>query len=146
MIGHALAAPLSRWKTPEVAAPADLEALVREELREPVAALIRRIVPELVAEQVNGHANGAVAVAPETASMPALAPEKPQEAPDGAGGIPASRETSAGLRACAACGTAKPLGGFSPGHYTCKQCRRGPERERARRRAAAKADNGDPEG
>jgi hypothetical protein len=28
-------------------APADLEALLREELREPVALLVRRLVPEL---------------------------------------------------------------------------------------------------
>ena len=56
---QALPATLPEWETASVAAPADLEALVRAELREPVAALVRKLIPELVAEQVNGHGNGA---------------------------------------------------------------------------------------
>ena len=44
----------------------NLEALVREELREPVAELVRRLIPKLVAEQLNGHALAAWAsVTPE---------------------------------------------------------------------------------
>jgi hypothetical protein len=137
-MGHGLAAALSRWKTGGVAAPADLEALVRAELREPIAALVRRLVPELVAEQVNGHANGAQVV-------PA-APERPQEAPSATEGSPIRGETLEGLRACSTCGEPKPPGEFSPGHYACKACRRPQERERARRRAAAKASEAEPEG
>jgi hypothetical protein len=56
-----------------VAVAPDLEALVREELREPVAALVRKLIPELVAEQVIGHALAAT-VAPA--------------APEGAAGMP----------------------------------------------------------
>jgi hypothetical protein len=33
----------------------DLEALVRDELRSTVGALVRRLVPELVAETLNGR-------------------------------------------------------------------------------------------
>ena len=36
--------------------PAELEQLVRDELRVPVAELVRRLVPELVAEALNGTA------------------------------------------------------------------------------------------
>jgi hypothetical protein len=34
----------------------DIEALVRAEPREPVTALVRKLVPELVGEERNGHA------------------------------------------------------------------------------------------
>jgi Methyltransferase domain len=47
-----------------VAAPAEsLEALVRDELRQPVVELVRRLMPELVAEELNGVA-GATAQSP----------------------------------------------------------------------------------
>ena len=48
-----------------MAAPAALEALVRAESREPVAALVRKLVPELVAEQLNGHALAVTVAAAE---------------------------------------------------------------------------------
>ncbi len=71
-----LAAALPRWETAEVAAPADLEALVRAESREPVAALVRKLVPELVAEQLNGHALAVTVAAaePEEAEEPPRPP------------------------------------------------------------------------
>jgi hypothetical protein len=37
-------------------AEVDLQALVRDELRGPVSALVRQVVVELVHEQLNGHA------------------------------------------------------------------------------------------
>jgi hypothetical protein len=69
------------WKTAEVAAPADLEALVGAELREPVAELVPRIVRELVAEQLNGYALAATLVA-------APAPESIEDEPRAAEGTP----------------------------------------------------------
>jgi hypothetical protein len=63
-----------------VAVAPNLEALVREELREPVAALVRRLVPELVAEQLNGHALAA--------TVATAGPEGADEAPQAAAAIP----------------------------------------------------------
>ena len=59
----------------------DLEALVREALREPVAELVRRLVPELVAEQLNGRGDLAALAA-------AAAPQTAVEAPPAPGGYP----------------------------------------------------------
>ena len=119
-----------------MAAPADLEALVREELREPVAALVRKLVPELVAEELNGHAPAVTVAAAE--------PEGAEESPRPRSVERMRGETSEGLRTCSACQAAKPAGEFSPGHSVCKACRRVQERDRARRKRAAEAS--DPEG
>jgi hypothetical protein len=55
-----------------------LEALVKDELREPVAELVRRVVVELVHEQLNGSGPGSsaqIAVSgPENAQEPRLRP------------------------------------------------------------------------
>jgi hypothetical protein len=134
-MGHGLAASLSRWETAGVSVAPDLEALVREALREPVAALVRRLVPELVAEQLNGPADLAALVA-------AAAPERAEEPPPAAEATPARGETSAVLRRCGACGESKPLPEFSPQHYVCKSCRRVQERERSRRKRTAASDSG----
>ena len=50
----------------------DLEEMVRAELREPVAELVRKLIPELVAEQLNGHALAVTVAAaePENAEEP----------------------------------------------------------------------------
>jgi hypothetical protein len=113
-----------------VAAPADLEALVRAELREPIAALVRRLLPELVAKQLNGHADPGTLIA-------APAPERGEQPPRAAEAIPDRAETSAGLTTCPTCQVAQPPEGSSPGHTTCKACRRIQERDRARRKRAA---------
>ena len=64
-------------KLPGWLRPPILRRLCEPRLREPVAALVRRLVPELVAEQLNGHALAAtVAIAgPEMTEEPPLAAE-----------------------------------------------------------------------
>ena len=49
---------------------------MRGESREPVAALVRKLVPELVAEQLNGHALAVTVAAaePEEAEEPPRPP------------------------------------------------------------------------
>ena len=74
-----------------------LEALVREELRGPVAELVRRLVHELVAEQMNG----AIASAPATA------------------------RNGAAIKVCTGCGEQKPVSEFEQHRNRCKECRRG---------------------
>ena len=137
----------------------NLEALVREELRAPVAELVRKLIPELIAEQLNGHAlsidgvarTAARATPSEADSVKAAiapvaptAPERAEEEPRAAEATPERGEPSAGLTTCSACGETKPPEEFSPGHYACKVCRRVQERERARRKRAAEAS--EPEG
>ena len=45
--------PQESWNTPSVVVSPELEQMIRDELREPVAEIVRRIVPELVAEALN---------------------------------------------------------------------------------------------
>jgi hypothetical protein len=79
-----------------VAAPAGqtLEALVRDELRGPIAELVLRLAPELVAEQLNG-----------------------------AEFFASERANPADTKLCTVCGETKPLDAFESGRRTCKRCR-----------------------
>jgi hypothetical protein len=90
--------------------PETLEALVKDELRQPVAALVRRVVVELVREQLSGAAETGVS-GPENTREPRLRPRpKPKPAPS--------------ERRCNRCGDTKPAGEYSlsrelgrPGDY-----------------------------
>jgi hypothetical protein len=109
-----LDAALPRWETCRVAAPGQtLEALVKDELRGPVAELVRRLVPELVAEELNGYG---------------------PEATNGSDPSPSPSE-----RRCSHCRELKPLTAFSPSHWVCKECRRREWRERRHRDADEEA-------
>src|SRR5438046_2156455 len=92
----------------QLVAPAEqtLEALVRDELRGPVAELVRRLVHELVAEQLIGG--------PSLSSTP--------RASGGAEETTASSQTTA-AKVCGICGETKPLDAFERGRRQCKQCR-----------------------
>jgi hypothetical protein len=95
-----------------VAAPEEtLEALVRDELRAPVAALVRRLVPELVAEALNGHR--LVSNISDTA---------------------AAEASATAAKTCRVCGRQDVR--FDRGRRVCRDCRRAQVRERAARRQA----------
>jgi hypothetical protein len=114
-----------------LAAP-DLEELVREELRGPVAELVARLVPELVAEALNGHAAS-------TAPSLAGASQSAQDATEGSTEGKSSRSTSTAPRArrtCTRCGETKDLIAFGRGRRVCRRCRGRAERERAAQRRA----------
>lgn len=100
-----------------MAAPAhELEALVRDELRDPVSELVRQVVVELVREQLNGAA-------------PSHPDPSPEPSTNGAT-VPAAAPTEAAMRHCKGCDRDLPLGAFSPGHYRCRECRNRANRER----------------
>jgi hypothetical protein len=111
-----------------------LEALVRDELRGPVAELVRQVVVELVREQLNGTPSPgptaeSVVSGPENAQEPRRRPgPKPKPAPV--------------ERRCNRCGETKPAGEYAPGRGTCRSCRRAQQREHDRR--AALAEDEDP--
>jgi hypothetical protein len=61
-----------------VAAPAELEQIIRDELRAPVSELVRQVVIELVREQLNGAAEvhvDAVQSPPKPATRPGPTPK-----------------------------------------------------------------------
>jgi hypothetical protein len=96
-----------------VAAPAGqpLEALVRDELRGPVSALVEQIVRELVHERLNG-----------TAPVPV-------EAKSSTSGAPSTK-------VCRSCGSEKTAGAFARNRRVCRDCRR----EQGRRAEEARVD------
>jgi hypothetical protein len=107
-----------------VAAPGQtLEALVRDELRAPVAELVRRLIPELVAEQL--YAGG---------------PQLPQEATNG------STATAVPLpivKRCTRCDETKTLDQFAKGRAQCRRCRADYEKRRQRERRERQAPEDD---
>jgi hypothetical protein len=119
------------------APPESLEALVRDELRAPVAELVRRLVPELVAEQVNGG------------GPPTENPSRGGAAPNGATkaskGSPDYPPAPRARKTCASCGEVKDAIAFGGRRRVCRRCRGRQERERRNARTAAQA-NGDDEG
>jgi hypothetical protein len=82
-----------------VAAPAELEQIIRDELRQPVSELVERVVRELVRESLNGAA-------------PA-----PVESTAANGLIPATK-------VCRTCEREKPADQFGKARRICKACRR----------------------
>lgn len=118
-----------------------LEALVRDELRGPVAELVERVVRELVHEQLNG---AAPASATEAGALP-RAPQLPSAATEAAGATPDPPVTGVppGTKTCSRCGETKPASEFSKHRAVCRVCRRRYANERnRRRRAIAKTSNG----
>ena len=116
--------------------PAELEQIIRDELRQPVAALVRQVVVELVHEQLNGSGpkpSAQTAVSgPENAQEPRLRPgPKPRSAPT--------------ERRCNRCGETKPAGEYARGRGTCRSCRRAQQREHDRRVALAEAEEPHPD-
>jgi hypothetical protein len=96
-----------------------IETLVRDELRGPVADLVRRLVPELVAEEL-ARLNGGPALA---------ADHRPRDASRTADAPPTLR--------CRTCGEER-----SPGRTECNRCRA----RRRRTEAQTRRRNDDPDG
>jgi hypothetical protein len=116
-----------------VSAPAqEVEAIVRDELREPVAEIVERVVRELVGEQLNGYGRPAV-VPLRLRHAPPVAPNESAAVTDTP---PPSTGLTTGLAAkvCTICGQAEPVARFDQGRRQCKACRR---RRYPRQRAAA---------
>jgi hypothetical protein len=89
----------------------DLAELVRDELREPVAQLVRDVVVALVREELS---NGAA---------PALVKAEIESSTNGA--------TSTATKVCKTCSRELPEAAFEPHRRECRQCRRGRERRAA---------------
>jgi hypothetical protein len=123
---------LTWWKTALVAAPGQgLEAVVRDELRPYVEAIVHRLVPELVAETLNGFA-------PAAEKVPG-GHELRQEATSGSRAAdPLGAADAPTTKTCSRCGRSLPLDRFAPGRRQCRSCRNAQalKRERARRREA----------
>jgi hypothetical protein len=111
-----------------VAAPAELEQIIRDELRQPVSELVRQVVVELVREQLNG--NGAASLGSSAVSGPENA-QQPRRRP---GPIP---KPAPAERRCNRCGEIKPASEYGRGRGTCRSCRRAQQREHDRRAALA---------
>ena len=114
-----------------MAAPPQLEELVREQLRQPIEQLVRQVVVELVREQLNGDLQAAAEAAvtgPENAQERRRPGPTPKPAP--------------AERRCNRCGETKPAGEYAKGRGTCRSCRRAQQREHDRR--AALADDEEP--
>jgi hypothetical protein len=82
---EALAAASPGWKTAGVAAPETLEEIVRAELREPVADVVRRLVVELAREELARIAASVNGGPGPTAETVLLGPQSPQEPPGALG-------------------------------------------------------------
>jgi hypothetical protein len=134
-----------------VVAPAEsLEEIVRAELREPVAELVRRVVLDLAREEAEAQLsrlraslNGGPGAA--AAEMVPSGPQSPQEAT----GALAEGSVSPPMpqRLCRACGETKPAEAFERGRWQCRDCRRVTARRhyrdrQARARSVVRAANG----
>jgi hypothetical protein len=120
-----------------VAAPAELEQIIRDELRQPIEQLVRQVVVELVREQLNG-AGASLGPSAKTAVS---GPENAQDATNGPGRTSVTPRPSTSRKTCRLCGETKPGSAFQPGRPQCKVCRRAAERRSRERRAAAQADS-----
>jgi hypothetical protein len=151
--------PLRNGKRPPTSShgstPLDLEALVRSELREPIADLVRRIVSELAREELEAarqelgrlasslSANGEQSPPALTAETFAGRPEWPQESPRALSEAPAPAPADEAERRCRTCGESKPASDFRPGRNECGECRRARKRREYRRaRGQAVESNG----
>jgi hypothetical protein len=123
----------------------DLEAVVREELREPVAELVRRLVLDLAREEVERIIAASLNGGPEPmAEDPPESPQEPQDATGALDQASATGETFGGqLKRCRGCGKSKPAATFTAGRRECPDCRRERKRKEYRRaRARAEEANG----
>ena len=110
-----------------------LQEIVKDELRGPVAELVRQVVVELVHEQLNGSALR-LGLTAETAVS---GPENGQEPRRRPGPTPKSAPAE---RRCNRCGETKPASEYAPGRGTCRSCRRAQQREHDRAAALAEAE------
>jgi hypothetical protein len=115
--------------------PETLEALVRDELRAPVARLVRKLIPELVAEELNDAASAEVGPPTEGLSEPRPTPQERRAEEGKAPAYPQAAETP--TKVCSLCGKAKPLDAFGQGRAQCRSCRSEVEGRRARERKRA---------
>jgi hypothetical protein len=120
-----------------VAAPAELEQIIRDELRQPVSELVRQVVVELVREQLNGTASLGPAAEPAVSG-----PENAQEARRRPGPTP---KRAPAERRCNRCGETKPADEYARGRGTCRSCRRAQQREHDRRVALAEDEEPHPD-
>ena len=95
------------------AAEPTLKTLIRDELRAPVARIVREVVVELVHEQLNGNGHADVVLSVQGATQ-----ERRKRNGRTAGKVEASE-----TRTCQRCGRAQPLDRFEPGRRTCRRCR-----------------------
>jgi hypothetical protein len=136
-----------------VAAAPELEEIIREELREPIAVLVRRVVIDLVREELNGHgpAPGSPLPGARTAQNEQRALGPSPDTPTAAEAAPADAlagrpARSPRTKTCSSCSVTKPLREFARGRRQCKSCRRAYEHARlARRRRIAASANGSEE-
>jgi hypothetical protein len=81
-----------------VTVAAELEQIIRNELRGPVSELVEQVVRELVREQLNGTASASVEDAAENGAAPST-------------------------KVCRICGETKPASAFEAGRHQCRACR-----------------------
>jgi hypothetical protein len=129
--------------------PETLEEIVRAELREPVADVVRRLVVELAREELGRIAASLNGGPGPTAEMVLDGPQDRQEPPRALGEGPRpARPATATRRRCASCGEEKAARGFEQGRRQCRVCRAEAARRRYHARqtraraAAAQASNG----
>jgi hypothetical protein len=113
-----------------MAAPLELEEIVRAQLQPEIHELVARLVPELVGQELEqlAQGNGAQTVRSHA-----------QRAQGTTRAVAAAADTSA--KVCNAWRVEKPLGQYDKGRGTCRQCRQQQQRDREHRRAAT--DQGD---
>ena len=115
-----------------MAAPAELEQIIRAELRQPIEQLVRQVVVELVREQLNG--------AGPAAETPVSGPENAQEPTNGLDAVSSHSPAPVGVKTCRVCGETKPASAFERGRLQCRDCRRA----RVRERSSQPADDEEP--
>jgi ribosomal protein L37AE/L43A len=136
-----------------VAAPVEsLEEIVRAELREPVAELVRRVVLDLAREEAEAQLarlgaslNGGPRAAAE---MVLSGPQSPQDTTEALAKVSDfPRALEAARRLCHLCQKEKPAEAFERGRWQCRDCRRVAARRhyherQARARSVVRAANG----
>jgi hypothetical protein len=113
-----------------VAATQPLKTLIREELRAPVARIVREVVVDLVREELNGNGHAEMVLSGRGSS-----PERQKRN----GGRPKQAEASATSmtrRTCRSCGGTKPLRAFEPRRQVCRTCRNADAIAKRKRRLA----------
>jgi hypothetical protein len=116
----------SRRRLSLVAAAAELEQIVRDELRAPVAELVdqvvRDVVRELVHERLNGH-RAAPAEAPAALAHTAQTATGREETTVDPPGPQTAPQTPQGTKTCGICGEQKPVSEFDRDRRQCRRCR-----------------------
>ena len=117
-----------------------LETLIRDELRAPIAQLVREVVIELVHAELNGHADSeSQRLTPSSLSARGTT----QERRNGKRRTPTKGNSTAELQECRRCHERKPPAAFEGTRRTCRRCRTAEQISRRRRLARQSEANGD---